>query len=389
MRAKGYALLTNEMVDFYSGAGKPSDVHLLNFAGEVQKTIRISPSPNMADPSIAASGDDLVLFGFMDVSPDRFLAATRRLGSDDVLRDPVLFTTSIPSAQIWGRAIAGLPGGDLILAWAEHPTAAGSSLYGGIAVAQILTSLGSTEPSSFATQVQANTARAYRPHITVTGPSDYVLAWAERQATSGNELGIIVHLTGRTRGQSPVREVTAFDARTDSFLIPAEYAQYQGEAVRPQVAFDGDAYTVVARGPDKTLRVTRVSTSGKVLCGPSEIRAISSWGAAGSLVNTRQGVLLVATGSSGDVVVHRVSQGATATPTPCEIQSGPVLNAGAKRVASSPTFESGELAASLGDPVVLVGKNGAQLIAWVERDRTVEAEAHGLVLRMLGPNLCD
>jgi hypothetical protein len=77
------------------------------------------------------------------------------------------------------------------------------------------------------------------------------------------------------------------------------------------------------------------------------------------------------------------------------------MNAPKKRVASSGVFESGQLRVSLGDPVILVGKDRAVIAAWVERDRTAAeaaaagtsvqapAESNRVVFGMFGPNLCD
>jgi hypothetical protein len=206
---------------------------------------------------------------------------------------------------------------------------------------------------------------------------------------------MVVHLSQPSTSSSD-----RIDTTIDTFAAVST-SQYYGEVVRPQVAFDGTAYTVGARGPGGALRVTRISTSGEVLCGPTPITDIATWGAAASLVSTQQGVVLVATGITGDVVLYRVSQGASATPTPCTLQRGPVMNVAKKRVASSGVFESGELRVSVGDPVILVGKDRAVITAWVERDRTATeaaaagtsaqapAESNRVIFRMFGPNLCD
>ena len=402
MRTNGYALLTNEMVDFYAGAGSPSDVRLLSFTGEVQRIVHVSPSPNIADPSIAASGDDVVLFGYQRLGTENRLAVTRRLGGDGVFKDnSIAFDTLLTPAQIWGRAVAGLPNGDVILAWAEHPATSGTGQYGGVAVARLAPADTAGAGSAWAARILPSTSRAYRPHIAVTAPDRYAVAWAEQQTLAGNDVNIVVHLTLRKRDPSG-SETTELDAATDSFQVPRKFAQYQGEGIRPQVAFDGTTYTVAARGRDNSFRVTRVSAAGKVLCGPTPVAGVSAWGAAGSIVSTRQGVILVGTGTNGDVVIRRVSQGSgTEEPIACEIQAGPDLNTPARRVASSTVFETGEMPPSLGDPVILVGKDAALLTAWVERDKTrTEADAsgvdvqnppepHRVVLRLLGPNLCD
>jgi hypothetical protein len=175
---------------------------------------------------------------------------------------------------------------------------------------------------------------------------------------------------------------------TLSFATPDFASLLRPQAVRPQVAVAGDRYVFAWFDATQTLKVATLSATGASVCGADPVPSVKgSWSQHHALASAGAEVLAVVADPDGNAVLYRLDD-------ECHLLGEPqILNAEGTKLSRGSDGVGTELVLGLGHPAIAATASGFA-VTWIETEASPavdggSAAEHRIMLRLLGPRLCD
>jgi hypothetical protein len=344
---------------------------------------------SMSEAFMTSTGTSLPVFGDSLTGTGPLLL---RVSTDAPTADaPAIPIDSGPTTGATALTVTST--GETVLVWTRSVVAPSFTYYA--LFGQMIGADGTTTPARQLDQASNLQSSATRPAV-ATGPKGVGVAWLQVLPSAGspgyNTYTVRFTSMDAKLEHPAIAELASFSILRDGTLESA----LSWQRVRPQIVADGDDYVVGWFDTQGLLQLVRVSSQGDVLCGPTAIYDVRSWGLSNSLVSTGDSALAAVVNASDKPVLLRFLRSCVAaTPLPLSFPGA--------RVAVTDAYDDGRTKVALGNPALTRDADGRTAITWIEHGGAAVSGDGGvspdpsdagptpyrLTLRILGDHLCN